>query len=99
MTYMQRSMRSVGRKLTSVGKPMTASATASLAGLGIAAGAIGAKFDEQMSKVKAITGATGKEFDALRSQAMELGATTQFSASQAAEGMEFLARAGWKTEQ
>lgn len=99
MTQMQRSMRIVGDKLTSVGKTMTASVTAPLAGLGIAAVATGAKFEEQMSKVKAITGATGKEFDALRSQAMELGATTQFSASQAAEGMEFLARAGWKTEQ
>lgn len=99
MTQMQRSMRIVGDKLTSVGKTMTASVTAPLAGLGIAAVVTGAKFDEQMSKVKAITGATGKEFDALREQAMELGATTQFSASQAAEGMEFLARAGWKTEQ
>src|SRR5690606_3805082 len=64
MTQMQRSMRTVGDKLTSVGKTMTASVTAPLAGLGIAAVATGAKFDEQMSKVKAITGATGKEFDA-----------------------------------
>ena len=48
-----------------------------------------------MSRVKAISGATGDEFEALRAQAKELGATTVFSATQAAEGMENLASAGF----
>ena len=52
-----------------------------------------------MSRVQAISGATGKEFDALKQQAMELGASTAFSASEAAEGMENLASAGFNTNE
>lgn len=98
MTKLQSSMKSIGSKMTSAGKMMTAGLTIPIVGLGTAAVMTGAKFDSQMSKVQAISGATGKEFDALREQAKHLGATTQFSASEAAEGMEFLARAGWKTK-
>src|SRR5690625_7630403 len=47
-----------------------------------------------MRQVKAVSSATGEEFEALREQAKELGATTQFSASEAAEAMNFLAMAG-----
>ena len=54
-------------------------------------------FDTQMSKVKAISGATEEEFNKLRETAKKLGAETAFSASQASEGMEYLALAGWKT--
>ena len=50
-----------------------------------------------MSRVKAISGATGEEFEKLKAQAIELGAETSFSASQAAEGMENLAAAGFTT--
>lgn len=98
MSKLQSSMKTVGSKMTSVGKTMTAAVTVPLVGLGTAAVVTGAKFDAQMSKVQAISGATGKEFDALREQAKHLGATTQFSATEAAQGMEFLARAGWKTQ-
>ena len=45
----------------------------------------------------AISGATGEEFEKLKAQAIELGAETSFSASQAAEGMENLAAAGFTT--
>jgi len=55
-------------------------------------------FGQAMAKVKAISGATGEEFDSLRKQAKKLGATTIFSATQAAQGMEFLARAGFETK-
>ncbi|WP_232696180.1 phage tail tape measure protein [Brevibacillus daliensis] len=58
---------------------------------------IGAEFDSQMSKVKAISGATAEEFSALRNEAKRLGAATAFTAKQAGEGMEYLALAGWKT--
>lgn len=54
-------------------------------------------FDTQMSKVKAISGATEEEFTKLRETAKKLGSETAFSASQASEGMEYLALAGWKT--
>lgn len=56
-------------------------------------------FEASMSKVQAITGATGADFQALTAKARELGSTTQFSASQSAEAMTYLGMAGWKTEQ
>ncbi|MCP4897722.1 MAG: phage tail tape measure protein [bacterium] len=58
-----------------------------------------AAFSQEMSTVRAITKATGDEFDELSAKARELGATTRFSATQAAEGMTFLARAGFDTNQ
>lgn len=58
-----------------------------------------ANFEASMSRVSAITGATTEQFEALEKQAMELGATTVFSASQAAEGMSFLAMAGFDTNE
>ncbi|MCH7985481.1 MAG: phage tail tape measure protein, partial [Acidobacteria bacterium] len=56
-------------------------------------------FQAEMNKVKALTGAVGKQFDQLREQAMKLGKTTQFSASEAAAGMAFLAQAGFDANQ
>ena len=50
-----------------------------------------------MSKVAAVSGATGSEIDALREKAREMGSKTKFSASEAAEAMNYMAMAGWKT--
>src|SRR5699024_5782499 len=54
-------------------------------------------FDKSMNRVAALSGATGDELDAMRDQAKDLGRTTSFSASQAADAMGFLAMAGFKT--
>ena len=54
-------------------------------------------FEQGMANVKAISGATGEEFDALTAKAKELGETTMFSTSEAAAAMENLAMAGWKS--
>ncbi|WP_025336444.1 phage tail tape measure protein [Paenibacillus sabinae] len=56
-----------------------------------------ASFEQAMAKVKAITQATGAEFERLREQAIQLGASTVFSASQAADAQALLAQAGFKT--
>ncbi|KEH93220.1 phage tail tape measure protein [Clostridium botulinum] len=56
-----------------------------------------ATYDDQMRKVQAVSGATGKQFMELRAKAEDLGAKTRFSATEAGQGMENLARAGWKT--
>jgi len=56
-------------------------------------------FESVMSKVGAITGATGSDFDLLTQTARKLGEQTQFSAKQAAEAMTYLGMAGWKTEE
>lgn len=70
-----------------------------LGGVAAAAIKVGSDFESQMSRVKAISGATGEEFEQLKAQAMQLGADTSFSASQAAEGMENLAAAGFTTSE
>lgn len=70
-----------------------------LSGVSAAAIKVGSDFEAQMSRVEAISGATGEEFEQLRQQAIDLGADTAFSASQAAEGMENLAAAGFTTNE
>ena len=54
-------------------------------------------FEESMNKVRAVTKANDQEFKQLSATARQLGATTRFSASEAADGMGFLAMAGFKT--
>ncbi len=51
-----------------------------------------------MSKVAAVSGAAGDNLDRLRDKAREMGEKTKFSASEAAEAMNYMAMAGWKTE-
>lgn len=63
----------------------------------VAAIKVGSDFEAQMSRVQAISGATGSELEGLRNQAIQLGADTAFSASEAAQGMENLAAAGFTT--
>ena len=58
-----------------------------------------ADFEQAMANVSAVSGATGKDLEKLTQQAKDLGSTTKFSASQAAAGMEFLARAGFETNE
>lgn len=59
---------------------------------------VGKNFESSMAKVAAVSGATGEELDKLTEKAKEMGATTQFSASEAADAMNYMAMAGWKTE-
>lgn len=56
-------------------------------------------FEHSMQAVKAVTNSTGDEFDQLRDTAKQLGATTMYSASEAANAMEMLGMAGWSTDQ
>src|SRR5699024_7540689 len=58
-----------------------------------------ADFEAAMSQVKAISGATGGEFDSLRDEAIELRDTTLFSDRDNADAMAYLARMGWETAQ
>ena len=58
-----------------------------------------AGFGQQMSNVQALTGATGEELKKMRLQARAMGATTQFSAKEAAGGMAFLAQAGFSVNE
>ena len=86
-----------GDSVTGVGQKIMPASLA-VAGLGTAAVKTAADFDESMSKVAAVSGATGDDLDALREKAREMGAKTKFSASEAADAMNYMAMAGWKTE-
>ena len=96
MGVLGETLQSAGDKISGVGQkllPVTAGVTA----LGTIAVKTGADFDSAMSKVAAVSGATGSEMDALREKAREMGSKTKFSASEAAEAMNYMAMAGWKT--
>ena len=69
--------------------------TLPIVGVGAAAVKTATDFEAGMSEVKAISGATGSEFDALRDKAIEMGAKTKFSASDSADAFKYMAMAGW----
>lgn len=89
----------IGKNMTSVGSTLTKSVTVPLLGIGTAGLKVASDFDSAMSGVKAISGATGEEFDALRAKAIELGGSTAFSANEVAEAMTEMAKAGWDSQQ
>lgn len=60
---------------------------------------VGKAFEYSMSKVGAITGATGNDFKKLRDEAINMGKSTIFTAQESAEAMKYMAIAGWKTEE
>lgn len=91
-------MKSVATKgVAVIGSAFTATTGAIFAG-GTAATHVGSEFEAAMSKVSAISGATGKDITALTDKAKEMGATTKFSASESAAALQYMAMAGWKTE-
>lgn len=68
----------------------------SMAALASYSTSVGSEFEAAMSKVQAISGASGSALEKLTAKAKEMGATTQFSASEAAQAMQYMAMAGWK---
>ena len=58
-----------------------------------------ANFESAMSQVKAVSGAEGQEFEDLNRKAKEMGATTKFTATEAAEAFNYMGMAGWKSKQ
>lgn len=60
---------------------------------------VGKAFEYSISKVGAITGATGNDFKKLRDKAINMGKSTIFTAQESAEAMKYMGIAGWKTEE
>lgn len=83
--------------LKATGAILAGSATA-IGAIGAASVKVGSDFEASMSKVAAISGATGDDLKALTDKAKEMGATTKFSASESADALQYMAMAGWKTE-
>lgn len=89
----------VGKVMQGTGAAMTKYITTPLIGVGVAAAKVGGDFEAQMSRVKAISGATGDTFEQMKQQAIDLGAKTAFSAKESAAGMENLASAGFNAQE
>jgi TP901 family phage tail tape measure protein len=92
-------MKDVGQSMQSVGKTLSLSVTAPLAAMGGFGLKIAADFEKGMSEVRAISGATGEQFQDLRKTALDLGASTAFSAKEVASAMTEMAKAGWNSQQ
>ena len=87
----------LGNVISSAGSSLTKNITLPTTAAGAAIVATSAKFESGMSKISAISGATGKDLELIKSKAMEMGAKTKFSASEAADAFSYMAMAGWKT--
>lgn len=87
----------VGDATAKVGKALVMGITAPILALGTHAVKTAAEFDAAMSKVSAVSGATGTALDMLKDKAREMGEKTKFSATDSAEAMNYMAMAGWKT--
>ena len=97
MSKVQSSLQKTSAKMTEIGTRLSLAVSAPLAAVGATAIKTAGEFQTSMNRVKALTGATGKEFQKLNTQAMELGRTTQFTARDAAGAMGFMAQAGKNT--
>lgn len=75
-----------------------ATASTAIIGIGTAAVKVGMEFEAAMSEVQALSGATGDEFNMLEQAAIDAGASTVFSASEAAAALKYMSLAGWDAE-
>ena len=91
----ERAMDKMGRKMQQTGKNLSMKLTAPLAAIGAVSFNVFKGFEAEMSKVKAVSGATAEEFKALSQNAKDLGASTMFSASQVAELQTEFAKLGF----
>ncbi len=98
----------IGEKISKMGDLIATSMAATikaiaavgtaLAGAATAAIKVGSDFENGMSKVAAISGATKEDLIELTEKAKEMGAKTKFSATESAAAFEYMAMAGWKTQ-
>ncbi len=90
---------SLATKGLSVTSKAIAVVGAALHGVALKATQVGMDFESSMSQVKAVSGATAEEFDLLSEKAKEFGSKTQYSASQCADALGYMALAGWDVDQ
>lgn len=102
VSVVNKGMKAVGSAVKTAGKVIAVGATVAagaVTAIGVSSVNASKEFDTAMSKVGAITQATEAEMASLEKTAMDLGASTAFSATEAAEGMKFLGMAGFETNQ
>lgn len=92
-------LQTVGSVFTNVGGALTAGFTAPIVGAAAASIKFGSDFDQQMSNVKAVTGATVEEFEAMRNAAISWGEKTKYTATEAGEALYYMGLAGWDSQE
>lgn len=92
-------LKATGESLSTVGTALTAGITAPVMALGASVVKTQMTFEHSMSKVRALSGATGKDFELLENTAKKMGAETIYSASEAADALGYMALAGWDAQQ
>ena len=95
----EKALKRFGTNLSSIGSDLSLKVTAPLLAIGAISTSTASKFSDSILKVKALSGATGAEFEALGDKAQELGATTRYSANEVADAMGYMALAGFNTNQ
>lgn len=85
----------LSNSMANAGGTMSKWVTVPILGAGAAVAKATSDFETSMSKVQAISGATGDEMVALRDKAIEMGAKTKFSAKESADAFTYMAMAGW----
>lgn len=91
-------IQNAGKSISAVGGSMTRSVTLPIVGAGTAAVKLASDFETAMDRVSSISGATGSDLEKLSDKAKEMGAKTKYSATESAEAFNYMAMAGWKTE-
>ena len=89
----------LGSSLKTVGSTITTAVSLPLLALGAGAIKTASDFEAGMSKVSALSGATGDDLKMLEDKAREMGSTTKYSATESAEALSYMALAGWDAEQ
>lgn len=97
MAQMGRSSANLSKQMGLIQKASLAVGGAVVAGIGVSVKKA-ADFEEAMSRVKAISGATGQDFEDLKNIAAKMGAETKYTAVEAAEGLQYLAMAGFSVK-
>lgn len=92
-------LNNVGKTMKNTGAVMTAGITTPLVGVGTASAKTAIEFEASISKVSALSGATGEDLKKLENIAKEMGAKTQYSAVQSSEALSYMALAGFDVEQ
>jgi hypothetical protein len=99
MQNAERSVQQFGKKMTSVGKSLSAGISLPLIGIGALSVKTFADFEQSLAKVQAVSGATGQQMQALRKNAEDLGASTRFAASEVAGLQLNLSKLGFNPDE
>ena len=98
LSGIEKKCSSIAKGLAVTGAAMTATVTRSVVNVAKSIYDSGTNFHAQMSKVGAIANASADDLETLTQKALEMGSTTSFTSKEAGEAMEYMAMAGWKTQ-